>query len=69
MKKRASVACISLVLCMGTGVVAQGADGSLAQPDAVVALNDQSDGKELLMFFEEQDLVTATNRLLKIASI
>jgi len=58
----ASAACVSFVLCLGAGVVAQGADGSLAQPDAVVALNGQSDGKELLMFFEEQDLVTATKR-------
>lgn len=62
MRKRASAACVSFVFCLGTGVVAQGADGSLAQPDAVVALNSQSDSKELLMFFEEQDLVTATKR-------
>ncbi|SJZ91432.1 iron complex outermembrane recepter protein [Trichlorobacter thiogenes] len=62
MKKKASAACVSFVLCLGTGVVAQGADAPQAQPDTVVALNEQTDGKELLMFFEEQDLVTATKR-------
>ncbi|MCE1227178.1 MAG: Plug domain-containing protein, partial [Geobacteraceae bacterium] len=50
------------MFCLGAGVAAQGADGSSAQPNAVVALNEQSEDKELLMFFEEQDLVTATKR-------
>lgn len=62
MKKRTSVLCVSFVLCLGAGSVVQGADVPLAQPDTVVALNNPSESKELLMFFEEQDLVTATKR-------
>ena len=62
MKKRTSVLCVSFVLCLGAGTVVQGGDAPQTQPDTVVALNHQSDGKELLMFFEEQDLVTATKR-------
>lgn len=62
MKKRTSVLCVSFMLCLGAGTVVQGADAPLAQPDTVVALNNPSESKELLMFFEEQDLVTATKR-------
>ena len=62
MEKKASAAYLSFLLCLGTGVATQAAGVTPVQPDTVLALNDQSDGKELLMFFEEQDLVTATKR-------
>lgn len=61
MKKR-TAACVSFVFCLGAAVSVFAADGSLAQSDTLVALNNQSENKELLMFFEEQDLVTATKR-------
>jgi iron complex outermembrane receptor protein len=62
MKKRALTVCVSFVFVLGVNVAVYAADGSLVQSDTVMARNESSGGNELLMFFEEQDLVTATKR-------
>jgi iron complex outermembrane receptor protein len=48
--------CLALMLCLGVQGTAHADD----EPNQVVAHNAGSDNKELLMFFEEQELVTAT---------
>ena len=62
MKKRALIAGISFAVCLGVNGSVQGADDPESLTNPVVAQNDQTDNKDLLMFFEEQDLVTATKR-------
>lgn len=62
MKKSAVIACISVVVCLGVNGIARGADEPVSLPNIQVAHNNQTDNKELLLFFEEQDLVTATKR-------
>ena len=62
MKKTALAAGVSLALCLGVSGGAQGADDPTAPQDATVAENGQTDNKDLLLFFEERDLVTATKR-------
>lgn len=62
MKKKALVAGVSLVLCLGASGGAQGADDPIAPQVDTVIENEQTDNKDLLLFFEEQDLVTATKR-------
>lgn len=61
MKKRTLIAGVSFVLCLGVNVTVRGADAPVSQPNLQVALNTQTE-KELHLFFEEQDLVTATKR-------
>ncbi|MFH1028454.1 MAG: TonB-dependent receptor [Pseudomonadota bacterium] len=62
MNKIALIACLSLIAGLNMNSNVHAADLPLAPPDTVVAQNGLSDKKELLMFFEEQDLVTATKR-------
>lgn len=62
MKKRAMIACLSIVAGLGGNGTVRAADELLSQINQVVAQNDQAGDKDLLMFFEEQDLVTATKR-------
>lgn len=62
MKKRALITAVSFVLCLGINASAQETDDPASTPSLTVAQNDQSGDKDLLMFFEEQDLVTATKR-------
>lgn len=62
MKKRALIACLSVIASLGINGTVQGADEPVAGQNQVVAQNSQTDNKDLLMFFEEQDLVTATKR-------
>jgi len=62
MKRRALTVCVSFIFVLGVDVAVYAADGSLVQPDTVMARNESSGENELLMFFEEQDLVTATKR-------
>lgn len=58
MKKTGLIAVASFALCLWVNSACLGAGDS--PPDIIVAQNDRTDGKELLMFFEEQELVTAT---------
>jgi len=60
MKKKTSAVCLSFLFCLGSAVAVHGSDSPSGQPDTVVAQNGRSENQELLMFFEEQDLVTAT---------
>ncbi len=53
-----AVATFGFYLAMNNIVL--GADGSASEPNQVLAQNSQADKADLLMFFEEQDLVTAT---------
>lgn len=62
MKKKALVAGVSLVLCLGASGAVLGADDSIAPQEPVVVQNEQAGDMDLLMFIEEQDLVTATKR-------
>jgi len=62
MNKKALVVSVSLVLCLGASGGAQGSDESMPPQEPAVAENGQTDNKDLLLFFEEQDLVTATKR-------
>ncbi|GAM09078.1 iron-regulated outer membrane virulence protein [Geobacter sp. OR-1] len=57
MRKMALIAIASSALCLWLNSLSLGAD-----PPAPDAASSRGDGKELLMFFEEQDLVTATKR-------
>lgn len=61
MKKRAMIVSLSLVLGSGVNIAARGAVESLTEPNRQVAGNSQT-AKDLLLFFEEQELVTATKR-------
>jgi iron complex outermembrane receptor protein len=47
---------------LGVGLAARAEAEAVAAPNQIVAQNDQADNKDLLMFFEEQELVTATKR-------
>lgn len=60
MNKRALIACLSVITILGANSRVQGADEPVAPPTQVLAQNSQGDARDLLMFFEEQDLVTAT---------
>lgn len=62
MKKRALIACLSLVVGLSINGTVQGAEESAREQNQLVAQNSQADNKDLLMFVEEQDLVTATKR-------
>lgn len=62
MKKSALIAGISFAVCLGVNVSAQAAEDPESPPGLTVEQNDQSGDKDLLMFFEEQELVTATKR-------
>lgn len=61
MKMRISIACLSVIACLGVNGTALGA-GEVTGQNLVVAQNEQVGDKELLMFFEEKELVTATKR-------
>lgn len=61
MKKRVLVSGISLLLCLGINGTVRGAEESVLSQDQVVAMNTET-RNELNLFFEEQDLVTATKR-------
>jgi iron complex outermembrane receptor protein len=62
MNKRTLIACLSCVFCFVVKGTVQGADEPLSPPNQVVSQNIQNDNNDLLMFFEEKDLVTATKR-------
>jgi len=62
MNKIALIACLPLIAGLNMNGNVSAADLPLAPSDPVMAQNSLSDKKELLMFFEEQDLVTATKR-------
>jgi len=61
MEKRALIAGVSFVLCLGLNVTARGADEPVAQLYPQVAVNTQTE-KDLHLFFEDRELVTATKR-------
>jgi len=61
MKKKALIAGLSFVLCLGVNGAAQEEDPGDPQHLAIEQHSQIAD-KDLLMFFEEQDLVTATKR-------
>jgi outer membrane receptor for ferrienterochelin and colicin len=60
MKKRAFIAGLFFVLCLGMNSTVQGEDEPVSLPGIAAEQNNQTENKDLLMFFEEQDLVTAT---------
>ncbi|MBT1073006.1 TonB-dependent receptor plug domain-containing protein [Pelotalea chapellei] len=62
MKKTSLFPYIFLVGCLSVSSPIWGADESLSQPDLQTSENSTTQNKELLLFFEEQDLVTATKR-------
>ncbi len=62
MNKVAFVACLSLVVGLGIYGSVQGADESVSQKEQAAAHHSLTDNKDLLMFVEEYDLVTATKR-------
>ena len=62
MNSRALIACLSVIASLGVNGTVRGADEPVTQKNPVMVQNSQTDNKDLLMFFEEQDLVTATKR-------
>ena len=62
MNKKASIAGLSIIACLGFNSAVLGAEEPVSLQNAVVAHNSPTDDNDLLMFFEEQDLVTATKR-------
>lgn len=62
MKKRFWICGASVAFCLGINGAVFGAEEPVSLPSPVVAQNDLTDNKELLMFVEEQDMVTATKR-------
>jgi len=62
MKKRALSTVLFFVLCLGMSGTVRGEEEPVSPESTVVAYNSHNDNKDLLMFFEEQDLVTATKR-------
>jgi len=62
MKKRVLIACLSVLAGLGVNGAVHGADEPVREQNQVVAQNSQVGDNDLLMFFEEQDLVTATKR-------
>lgn len=61
MKKKSLMACVSFVLCLGVNSAAQEENPGDPQHLATEQLS-QIVNEDLLLFFEEQDLVTATKR-------
>lgn len=61
MKHKELIASLSLALCLGVNSMVLAADEPVSQPNPVMEQNSQTE-KELGLFFEEQDLVTATKR-------
>lgn len=62
MKKKALMAFLSIVVCLGVNGTVQGANEPVGEQNQVVAQNELAGDKDLLLFFEEQELVTATKR-------
>jgi len=62
MISRSLIAGLSFMLCMGIIGTVRGEDDPVSTQNILVAQNEQTENKDLLMFFEEQDLVTATKR-------
>lgn len=62
MKKKTLIQFVFFVACLNMNGAVWGADESLSAPDPQAAENATTENKELLLFFEEQDLVTATKR-------
>ena len=62
MNKGTLISCLSVLVSLGIYGTVLGSDEPVIQPNQVAAQNGKGDNKELLMFFEEQDLVTATKR-------
>ncbi len=61
MRTRNFSALVLLMMCLAVGSYAWGQSDSPSSQDTQVASSDNTE-KELLMFFEEKDLVTATKR-------
>jgi len=62
MNKKALIAGLSFIASLGLNSAVLGADDPFSSPNRLVANNSPTDNNDLLMFFEEQDLVTATKR-------
>ncbi|MBT0665295.1 TonB-dependent receptor [Geobacter pelophilus] len=62
MKKKALIAVVTCALAMAGNSTAKGADPLLEPSTQVEERSTPTEAQELLMFFEEQDLVTATKR-------
>lgn len=62
MNRMTLIACLGLVAGIHSGSPVSAADPPVYSSDAVVEQNRFSDKEDLLMFYEEQDLVTATKR-------
>lgn len=66
MNKRIMTASASLALLLGLNGTVLGADEPASQPNPVGVQNSPSGKEELLMFVDEQELVTATKRPISI---
>lgn len=69
MMNKTLIACLSLVVGLSINGTVQGADEPTEEQNRVVAQNEQGGDKDLLMFFEEQDLVTATKRPISLRKV
>jgi len=66
MNKRIMISGASFALSLGLNCTVQGANEPAPLPNPVVAQNIPTDKEELLMFVDEQELVTATKRPISI---
>ena len=62
MKRIALSAGVSFVLCLGGINTVLAADEPVSAPNHIVAQSGPTEKEELLLFYEEKDLVTATKR-------
>lgn len=62
MVKKMLLSCLSVIVTLGMHNAVMATDEPISDPDTSVEHNSRADTRDLLMFFEEQDLVTATKR-------
>ncbi|MFA7405660.1 MAG: TonB-dependent receptor [Pelobacteraceae bacterium] len=62
MIKRTWLPCLSIFACLAINGTVRGSDGSGSAPIQIVAQGGSTEKEELLLFYEEKDLVTATKR-------
>lgn len=62
MIKRTWIPCLTIFACLGINGTVQAADGPDSAPDQIVEQAGPTEKEELLLFYEEKDLVTATKR-------
>jgi len=60
MIKRTWIPCLTIFACLGINGTVQGDDGPVSTPIQIAAQGGPTEKEELLLFYEEKDLVTAT---------